>query len=52
MILIPLVREQRHRITLNDKTHTGISTLCDEQGELPGSLNVDKPTESKQLSLL
>jgi transposase len=47
-----LRRIQRHRITLNDKTHTGISTLSDEQGELLGSLNVDKPIESKQLSLL
>ena len=47
-----LRRIQRHRITLNDKTHTGISTLSDEQGQLLGSLNVDKPTESKQLSLL
>jgi transposase len=47
-----LRRIQRHRITLNDKAHTGISTSSDEQGELLGSLNVDKPTESKQLSLL
>ncbi len=47
-----LRRIKRHRITLNDKTHTGISTLSDEQGELLGSLNVDKPNESKQLSLL
>ncbi len=29
-----LRRIQRHNITLNDNTHSGISTLSDEQGEL------------------
>ena len=47
-----LRRIQRHRITLNEKTHSGISTLSDEQGELLNSLSVAKPTESRQLSLL
>lgn len=47
-----LRRIQRHRITLNEKTHTGISTLSDEQGELLSSLSIDKPVESQQLSLL
>ena len=47
-----LRRIQRHRITLNEKTHSGISTLSDEQGGLLNSLNVAKPTESRQLSLL
>ena len=47
-----LRRIQRHRITLNEKIHSGISTLSDEQGGLLNSLNVAKPTESRQLSLL
>ena len=47
-----LRRIQRHRITLNEKIHSGISTLTDEQGVLLDSLSVSKPTESRQLSLL
>lgn len=47
-----LRRIQRHRITLNEKIHTGITTLSDEQGELLNSLSIDKPAESQQLSLL
>ena len=47
-----LRRIQRHRITLNEKTHSGISTLSDDQEELLNSLSVAKPTESRQFSLL
>ncbi len=47
-----LRRIQRHKITLNDKAHSGISTLSKEQGSLLDSLSVAKPTESRQLSLL
>lgn len=47
-----LRRIQRHRITLDEKSHSGISTLSKEQGVLLDSLSVPKPTESRQLSLL
>ncbi len=47
-----LRRIQRHKITLNEKVHSGISTLSKEQGSLFDSLSVAKPTESRQLSLL
>lgn len=43
-----LRRIQRHRITLNEKTPSGISTLSDEQGKLLNLLSVAKPTESRQ----
>lgn len=47
-----LSRIQRHRITLNEKPHSGISTLSEEQGVLLDSLSVAKPAESQRLSLL
>ena len=47
-----LRRIQRHKITLNEKTHSEIYTLTDEQGSLLDSLSVAKPTESRQLLLL
>ena len=43
-----LRRIQQHRITLNEKTYWGISTLSDDQGELLNSLSVPRPTESRQ----
>jgi len=47
-----LRRIQRRKITLNEKVHSGITTLSEEQGSLLDSLSVAKPTESRQLSLL
>lgn len=47
-----LRRIQRHRITLNRKPHTGVSTMTQDQTAILTSLNVSKPTESKQLKLL
>ena len=47
-----LRRIQRHHITLNEKSHTGITTLSEEQDNLLGALSVEKPRESHQLSLL
>lgn len=43
---------QRHQITLNEKAHTGITTLSDELKALFNTLSISKPSESKQLSLL
>ena len=47
-----LRRIQRHRITLNQESHTGISTLSQDQSAILQSLNVSRPTEAKQLTLL
>jgi transposase len=47
-----LRRVQRHRITLNHKPHTGITTINQDQSAILQSLNVSRPTEAKQLKLL
>ena len=47
-----LRRIQRHRILLNHQPHTGISTLTQDQSAILQSLNVSRPTEAKQLTLL
>lgn len=50
--LSQLRRIQHHRIELDDKPLSGISTINKEQSSLLSSLKVSKPTEKKQLSLL
>ena len=47
-----LRRIQRHRITLNHKPHTGVTTLTQDQSAILQSLNVSRPTDAKQLTLL
>ena len=46
-----LQRIQHHRIELNEKPLTGISTLTPDQKSILASLKVNKPTEKGQLSL-
>jgi hypothetical protein len=43
---------QHHRIEVNEKPLTGISTLTQDQKVILMSLQVNKPTEKGQLSLL
>ena len=50
--LSQLRRIQHHRIELENKPMTGISTICEQQIALLDSLKVSKPTEKRQLSLL
>ena len=47
-----LRRIQHHRVTLNRKLHTGVSSLTEDQGAILASLKVSKPSESRQLKLL
>ncbi len=47
-----LRRIQRHRITLDQNAHTGITTITEDQSEILRSLNVSRPSETRQLSLL
>jgi len=55
-VVLSMVREwsdpKRHRITLNQESHPGITTVTQDQAAILTSLNVSKPTESKQLKLL
>lgn len=50
--LSQLRRIQHHRIELDKKPMSGISTMSEEQMDLLASLNISKPTEKRQLSLL
>jgi len=50
--LSQLKRIQHHRIEVNEKPLTGISTLTQDQKVILMSLQVNKPTEKGQLSLL
>jgi hypothetical protein len=50
--LSQLKRIQHHRIEVNEKPLTGISTLTQDQKTILMSLQVNKPTEKGQLSLL
>jgi transposase len=50
--LSQLKRIQHHRIEVNEKPLTGISTLTQDQKAILMSLQVNKPTEKGQLSLL
>ncbi|MFT6754433.1 MAG: hypothetical protein ACJA2O_004640, partial [Candidatus Azotimanducaceae bacterium] len=50
--LSQLKRIQHHRIEVNEKPLTGISTLTQDQKAILMSLQVNKPTENGQLSLL
>lgn len=50
--LSQLRRIQHHRIELDDKPLSGISTISMGQSSLLTSLKVSKPTEKRQLSLL
>jgi hypothetical protein len=45
-------RNKHHRIEVNEKSLTGISTLTQDQKAILRSLQVNKPTEKGQLSLL
>ena len=47
-----LRRIQHHRVKLNEREHTGVSTVTREQAAILKSLSVPKPTQSEQLSLL
>jgi transposase len=46
-----LRRIQHHRVTLNRKLHTGVSSLTQDQRAILASLKVSKPSESRQLKL-
>lgn len=50
--LAQLKRIHRHRIKVNDRPLTGVSTLTKEQTNLLGALTLKKPTKREQLSLL
>jgi len=50
--LLQLRQIQHHRIELDRTPISGISTMSKEQTDLLASLNVSKPTEKRQLSLL
>ena len=50
--LSQLNRIQHHRIAVDEKPMSGISTMSKEQTELLASLRVKKPTDNQQLSLL
>ena len=50
--LSQLRRIQHHRIEVDKKAMSGISTLSEEQTSLLASLNIKKPTKKRQLSLL
>jgi transposase len=50
--LSQLKRIQHHRVEVNEKPLTGISTLTQDQKAILMSLQVKKPTEKGQLSLL
>ncbi len=50
--LSQLRRIQHHRIELDKKPMSGISTMSEEQTDLLTSLSISKPTEKRQLSLL
>lgn len=47
-----LRRIQHHRVQLDDRQHTGITTITPEQSDLLDSLKVQKPRETRQLPLL
>ncbi len=50
--LTQLHRIQHHRVEIDTKPMSGISTISAEQHQLLNSLSVSKPTEKRQLSLL
>lgn len=50
--LSQLRRVQHHRIEIGQTPHTGISTITPKQAAILATLGIEKPTESRQLSLL
>ncbi len=50
--LSQLRRIQHHRIQVDKKPMSGISTISTQQNDLLDSLSISKPTEKRQLSLL